>query len=81
MAPTSTPSPKPDRVRQFVNDYPYVHLGATILGNAVFVVGSLLFLVGMRTPGTWAFLVGSLAMLLGSVGQLLRWAGQRRLKT
>lgn len=73
--------PGPGRIQQFVHDYPYVHLSAAILGKSVFVAGSVLFLVGMRTPGTWAFLVGSSAMLLGSIGQRLRWVGQRELKS
>lgn len=81
MSPASGTRPERGRIRQFVDDYPYVHLGLTVLGNAVFVVGSALFLVEMRTPGTWAFLLGSAAMLLGSIGTLLRWQGQRELSS
>jgi hypothetical protein len=65
----------------FVQKYPWVHLGVTLLGNAAFIAGSVLFLLEVRTTAIWAFLLGSTAMLLGSLGELIRWIGQRRLRS
>jgi len=63
----------------FVFRFPLVHLGIGIAGNALFLVGTVLFLLRQEGVGTWFFLVGSCGMLLGSVGEGLRALGKHRL--
>jgi hypothetical protein len=55
-----------------LRDFPWVHLGIGLFGNAAFVVGSVLFLFeSLQTLAIWVFIVASTGMLIGSVGQLL----------
>lgn len=54
-------------------------MGIGLLGNTLFVCGSLLFLTGNDGVGVWFFLTGSCGMLLGAVGEALRVLGKRRL--
>lgn len=57
-------------VRRFVRQYPLVHLGIGIFGNATFVVGSVLFFWERTEPiGVWLFVLGSFGMLLGALGE------------
>jgi hypothetical protein len=66
------------RVRGFLADFPWVHLGIGIFGNITFVVGSILFLYqSLQTAGVWLFIFGSSGMLLGSFGDLLVRIEQR----
>lgn len=63
---------KRSRVRAFLADFPWVHLGIGLFGNTTFVVGSVLFLTPSRQQaGIWLFILGSTGMLLGSLGDLL----------
>jgi len=49
-----------------------VHSGLGLFGNALFVIGSVMFFwESVKTLGIWLFVFGSLGMLLGSVGELL----------
>lgn len=63
----------------FVFRFPQVHIVIGVLGNALFVVGALLFMLGRESVGHWLFLVGSCGMFLGSLGEGLRALGRRRL--
>jgi hypothetical protein len=65
-------------IQRQVRQYPLVHLGIGLFGNASFVTGGVLFLyAGTKTVGVWLFVVGSFGMLVGSIGELiLRRAGQ-----
>jgi hypothetical protein len=63
----------------FVFRFPLVHLGIGIAGNALFLVGTVLFITGNPDIGVWFFLAGSIGMLVGSVGEGLRALGKRRL--
>lgn len=60
------------RVSRVVRDFPWVHLGIGLLGNAAFVVGSVLFFFkSVQTLAIWVFVVASAGMFVGSLGQLL----------
>ncbi|ANH39268.1 hypothetical protein I601_2852 [Nocardioides dokdonensis FR1436] len=62
-----------------VHDFPWLHLGLGLTGNALFVVGSVMFFWdSVKTLGIWMFVLGSLGMFLGSLGELLVRVEQRR---
>ena len=63
----------------FVRRYPQLHLGIGLLGNAVFITGTLLFMSEREDVGTWFFLIGSCGMFLGTLGEVLRVKGMHRL--
>jgi YrhK-like protein len=63
----------------FVRRFPEIHLGIGLVGNAVFLVGTVLFMAGPEAVGIWFFLVGSSGMFLGALGEVLRVQGMRRL--
>lgn len=79
MAPEGLPRPQRFALGTFVFRFPVAHLGIGILGNALFLVGTVLFLTGDQDVGVWLFLVGSIGMFLGSLGEGLRVLGKRRL--
>jgi len=56
-------------------DYGWVHTGLGLMGNAAFLVGSVLFLwESTKVVGVWLFIVGAAGMLLGSIGQAVVWS-------
>ncbi len=62
-----------------LRDFPWVHLGLGLMGNTLFVVGSVMFFwKSVNTLAIWLFVLGSLGMLLGSVGELLVRVEKRR---
>lgn len=64
-----------------LRDFPWVHLGVGLFGNAMFVVGSVLFFYkSLMTLAIWLFVIGSLGMFLGSVGELLVRIEKHRLR-
>lgn len=73
MAVASAKASKSTRpVSRMVRDFPWVHLGIGLFGNAAFVVGSVLFFFkSTQTLAIWVFVVASAGMLVGSLGQLL----------
>lgn len=61
-------------VKMLVRDFGWIHLSIGAFGNAMFFVGSILFLPQYepyKTLGVWLFILGSLLMLVGAVGRLL----------
>ena len=61
-------------IRTLVRDYGWIHLSIGLTGNALFFVGSVLFLPKfdhLDPIPVWIFIVGSLLMLIGALGQLL----------
>lgn len=55
-----------------LREFPWVHLGIGLVGNALFLVGSVLFFWdSVMTLAIWMFVAGSLGMFLGSVGEIL----------
>ena len=79
MTPDGLPRRQRFALGTFVFRFPVVHLGVGILGNALFLVGTVLFLTGDQDVGVWLFLAGSSGMFLGSLGEGLRVLGKRRL--
>lgn len=72
-------------IRVIVEDYGWIHLGLGMAGNALFVIGSVMFLprlgeadwpflaapLSWQTIGIWFFIMGSTLMFIGSLGELL----------
>ena len=79
---TDSGLPKIERrsLAAFVRRYPYVHQGIGLLGNALFITGSVLFLVQRQPVGVVAFLSGSICMFIGQLGDIMRGLGRRRLR-
>ena len=49
--------------------FEWIHTTLGIVGNALFVTGSVLFLYqSLQTAGTWLFITGSSLMLIGALG-------------
>jgi len=73
--------PRPERraLGAFVRRFPQVHLGIGLLGNALFVTGTVLFMTKHQDAGMWFFLTGSSGMFLGALGELVRKLGKHRL--
>ncbi|TDW28798.1 YrhK family protein [Cryobacterium psychrophilum] len=68
-------------IRTLVQDYEHIHTAVGIIGNLLFVVGSVLFYKAFEQYYTLAvslFVVGSAFMLIGSLGNGLRRLWQRR---
>ncbi len=62
-----------------LHDFPWVHLGIGLAGNATFFIGSLMFFSQhLKTVALWMFAVGSLGMLVGSLGELFVRIEKRR---
>jgi hypothetical protein len=64
-------------LRRIAGDYPWIHTGLGLIGNACFFVGSVFFFFGsLQTAGVWLFTLGSLGMLIDTLGDaLLRLEG------
>lgn len=61
-------------LRTFIRDYPYIHLGLGLIGNTLFVIGSILFFkifADWYTVAVWCFVIGSALMLVGAAGKAL----------
>jgi 4-hydroxybenzoate polyprenyltransferase len=58
-------------LREFLLDFPWLHVGLGLVGNIAFVAGSIMFFYdSLKTPAIWLFIVGSFGMLIASLGQL-----------
>lgn len=58
------------RLGKALNEFPWIHLGLGLIGNASFFIGSIFFFwEATKTEGIWLFVIGSLGMLLGSLGE------------
>lgn len=56
--------------REFVEDFPLIHLVIGGFGNTTFLTGSVLFLFPSLEPiALWLFVVGSFGMLVGTLGE------------
>ncbi len=56
-------------VHTFLKDFQWIHTTVGVLGNLLFVIGSVLFLwESTKTIGVWIFIVGSSFMFVGSLG-------------
>lgn len=52
-----------------VRRFPQVHRAIGLLGNALFITGSVLFLAQKQHLGLLAFLGGSIGMFVGGLGR------------
>lgn len=56
-------------LRTIVDDYDWIHTAVGLLGNLLFVLGSVLFLwESTKDTGVWVFIAGSSFMFVGSAG-------------
>lgn len=67
---------KTSLLEPFYRRYEHVAVRIGIAGNALFVVGSALFLFGPNLAATLCWLFGSMGMLVRAVGRL--YADERR---
>lgn len=57
-------------LRSLVHDYPWFHRWMGLVGNTLFVIGSVFFLFdGLVITGTWIFIGASLGLMLDSIGE------------
>ena len=69
------------RLETLVRDYDHVHHAIGIVGNTLFVAGSVLFFKRFeqwQTLAVWLFVIGSACMLVGSIGEALKAAYAKR---
>jgi hypothetical protein len=67
--------------RTLLKRYEWVHLIIGIMGNILFLAGSLAMLYGSRMTAVYLFIAGSSGMLIGSLGQLVVSLERRKHKT
>lgn len=62
------------------HDFPWFHRWIGLIGNTLFVLGSICFLFpGLMIPGTWVFIAASAGMMIDSIGEkLVRRESERR---
>ena len=68
-----------DALREFFDKNEWVHLTLGLIGNTLFLSGSILFLLHSRSIGVRAFVIGSFLMLIDTLGSFLAKYGQNRL--
>lgn len=70
-----------EAIRALTRRFEPIHTGIGIFGNIAFFVGSIFFLfAGLKTVGTWLFIVGSFGMLIGGVGRAIIRVESRKLE-
>ena len=57
-----------ERVHRIVYEYQWAHLVTGILGNCLFIAGSVLFMQELQPLAIYCFIAGSSAMLIGNLG-------------
>lgn len=70
-------------LRDFFDNFEWIHIALGLLGNLLFFTGSVMFLYeSLKTAGIWLFIVGAFLMLVGSIGNgLVKYAYNRQRKT
>lgn len=60
-------------LKRLIQDFPMVHASVGLAGNAMFVLGSVLFFetFDAKTLAIWLFVAGSSLMFLGAAGDWL----------
>jgi len=64
-----------------VREYRHRHLIVGVIGNAMFLIGSILFFrlfETWQTLAVWLFVVGSALMLVGSLGEVAKAVYEKR---
>lgn len=65
-------------LRKIVEDFGWIHTTVGLVGNLLFVVGSVLFLwESTKQTGVWVFIAGSSFMFVGSAGDATIKLGSR----
>jgi hypothetical protein len=63
--------------KEIVHKYQYVHLALGLIGNTLFVIGSILFFQRFSAwhhVAVWIFVFGSAGMWIGAVGKaIVEW--------
>ncbi|MER0237356.1 YrhK family protein [Fulvimarina sp. MAC8] len=62
-------------LQTLVRDFDYIHSGISVVGNAAFVLGSILFFKAFEsyyTLAVWLFVLGSTGMFIGALGELAK---------
>lgn len=67
-------------IRRLVHDFPWFHRWIGLVGNTLFVIGSVFFLFDrLVIPGTWIFVGASLGLMVDSLGEkITRYEDDRR---
>nr|WP_246587061.1 YrhK family protein [Stakelama flava] len=55
-----------------IRDYPHIHLALGLIGNTLFLIGSVLFFKRFDAwyhIAVWLFVLGSAGMLIGAIGK------------
>lgn len=68
----------PQTLVSFLHTFPWIHIGLGAIGHVGFVIGSIMFLLGI-SAGVF-FVIGSIGMLIGSTGNLFVQIEDRRLR-
>lgn len=67
-----SPSPLQRTLREFFDDFEWIHIFLGLIGNLTFFVGSIFFFYEpLKTAGIWLFVIGSFLMMVGSIGSAL----------
>jgi hypothetical protein len=60
-------------IRVFAHDFPWFHRWVGLVGNTLFVLGSVMFLFErLVMPATWIFVGASAGLMVDSIGEKLR---------
>lgn len=69
------------QLETIVREYRHWHLAIAVTGNALFVIGSVLFFKIFETWQTlavWMFVVGSALMFVGALGEVAKAVFEKR---
>ncbi len=59
-------------IGKLAHDFPWFHRWIGLIGNTLFVLGSIFFLSpGLMDAGTWIFIAASAGMMFDSIGEKL----------
>jgi len=68
-------------LERIVREYRHWHLSVAVVGNVLFLLGSILFFhvfAAWQELAVWMFVVGSALMLVGALGELARATCEKR---
>ncbi|MER7333706.1 MULTISPECIES: YrhK family protein [unclassified Micromonospora] len=80
MSPQNLTPRRRQGLLAFIRRYPLVHLAIGLVGNILFLIGSVLFVANVSHVAKYFFLSGSFAMVVGSLGEVVKALGRRILQ-